>query len=79
MNGQKKQKAAKVAKGCDEVMTKAVHDTEFAWMSLREAHAKAGCVAQIELLSLIGEQAKIMQRTKHLFGMMQLDQEAGES
>ena len=61
MSGTKAAKSAEI-----EALEKAVHDVTFAWESLRDAHSKAGRVAHIELLKLTGEQADLMNRTKHL-------------
>ena len=61
-----------------EALTKAVHDTQFATKSLREAHSAAGCVAQIVLLDLIDQQVKIAQRMKHLLECVELDEPVKE-
>lgn len=78
MSGQNKQKATKGTKAREiEALTKAAHDTAFAWESLRNAHANAGRVAQIELLQLTAMQATIMNRTKHLLECVAADAKAG--
>jgi hypothetical protein len=66
-------KAAKRAE--IEALEKSLHDVTFAWESLRAAHSKAGRVAQIELLKLTGEQADLMNRTKHLLECVSADAE----